>query len=117
MKDIHANPQFRRENMRSLDGEWEFEILDTPFADNLTERTLRGKIRVPFCPESEFSGVGYKGEIRYCAYAKTFSLSAEEKKEKVLLRFGACDYEAHVYLNGARAGSHRGGYSSFCLDV
>lgn len=117
MKDIHANPQFRRENMRSLDGEWEFEILDTPFADNLTERTLTGKIRVPFCPESELSGVGYKGEIRYCAYAKTFSLSAEEKKEKVLLRFGACDYEAHVYLNGARAGSHRGGYSSFCLDV
>ena len=113
MKDIHANPQFRRENMRSLDGEWEFEILDTPFADNLTERTLTGKICVPFCPESELSGVGYKGEIRYCAYAKTFSLSAEEKKEKVLLRFGACDYEAHVYLNGARAGSHRGGYSSF----
>ena len=117
MKDIHANPQFRRENMRSLDGEWEFEILDTPFADNLTERTLTGKIRVPFCPESELSGVGCKGEIRYCAYAKTFSLSAEEKKEKVLLRFGACDYEAHVYLNGVRAGSHRGGYSSFCFDV
>lgn len=117
MKDIHANPQFRRERVKSLNGEWEFEILDTAFQNGLTARKLNGKINVPFCPESELSGVGYKDFIVWCAYAKDFSLAQEEIGGRVLLRFGACDYEATVYINGRRVGQHRGGYSSFCFDV
>ena len=117
MKDIHANPQFRRENAISLNGEWEFEILQTPFLDDLLSRSLSGKINVPFCPESELSGVGYTDFITYCAYAKEFILSPEYMQKRLLLHFGACDYEAIVYVNGTLAGSHRGGYSSFCFEI
>ena len=35
MKDIHANPQFRREHTLCLNGEWDFEILSSPFGDGL----------------------------------------------------------------------------------
>ena len=117
MKDIHANPQFRREHTLCLNGEWDFEILSSPFGDGLSERELKGKIIVPYCPESELSGIGYTDFIYYCAYAKRFSLSKSDLSGRVLLRFGACDYEAFVYVNGERVGSHRGGYSSFCFDV
>lgn len=107
MKDIHANPQFRREHTLCLNGEWDFEILSSPFGDGLSERELKGKIIVPYCPESELSGIGYTDFIYYCAYAKRFSLSKSDLSGRVLLRFGACDYEAFVYVNGERVGSHR----------
>ena len=42
MKDIHANPQFRREHTLCLNGEWDFEILSSPFEDGLSERELKG---------------------------------------------------------------------------
>ena len=36
---------------------------------------------------------------------------------KVFLHFGAVDYEAAVYINGKKAGGHKGGYVSFKVDV
>lgn len=35
----------------------------------------------------------------------------------MLLNFGAVDYEATVFVNGKKAGFHRGGYFRFALDV
>ena len=117
MKDIHANPQFRRERVMSLNGEWEFEILSSPYESGLLSRRLSSKINVPFCPESKLSGIGYTDFIEYCAYAKTVFISRGALEGKVLLWFGACDYEATVYVNGVRAGRHRGGYSSFNFEI
>ena len=36
---------------------------------------------------------------------------------RVLLRFGAVDYRCRVYVNGALAGEHEGGYGPFAPDV
>jgi beta-galactosidase/beta-glucuronidase len=35
----------------------------------------------------------------------------------VLLNFGAVDYEATIFVNGQKAGFHRGGYFEFSVDV
>ena len=35
----------------------------------------------------------------------------------MLLRFGAVDYQADVFVNGQAAGSHEGAYTPFTLDV
>ena len=35
----------------------------------------------------------------------------------MLLNFAAVDYEATVFINGQRAGFHRGGYFAFTIDV
>jgi hypothetical protein len=35
----------------------------------------------------------------------------------VLLHFGAVDYEATVYVNGQKLGTHTGGYQSFTFDI
>lgn len=40
---------------------------------------------------------------------------ADEKK--YFLYFGAVNYEAHVYLNGKKLGSHKGGFTPFQFEV
>lgn len=69
------------------------------------------------CPESELSGIGYKDFMRAVWYRKTVTLSEEQLRGRVLLHFGAVDYECRVWVNGQLAGTHKGGYSSFYFDV
>jgi beta-galactosidase/beta-glucuronidase len=37
--------------------------------------------------------------------------------DRVLLNFGAVDYEATIFVNGHNVSFHRGGYSAFAVDV
>lgn len=116
----HPNPQWERETWKNLNGPWEFEF---DFGCSAVERRLWEKERfdreilVPFCPESRLSGIGYTDFINGVAYRRNFELSQEELSGKVLLHFGAVDYEASVYVNGTLVGSHKGGYTSFCFDI
>lgn len=116
----HPNPQWEREQWRNLNGEWEF---DFDFGKTARDRklyeggALAKKINVPFCPESELSGIGYKDFIASVCYRKVFTLSAEEMKKNIILHFGAVDYESFVYINGQLAKTHVGGYSSFEADI
>ena len=116
----HPNPQWERETWKNLNGPWEFEF---DFGCSAVERRLWEKERfdreilVPFCPESRLSGIGYTDFISGVAYRRNFELSQEELSGRVLLHFGAVDYEASVYVNGTLVGSHKGGYTSFCFDI
>ena len=119
-RDEHPNPQWERETWKNLNGPWEFEF---DFGCSAVERRLWEKKRfdreilVPFCPESRLSGIGYTDFISGVAYRRNFELSQEELSGRVLLHFGAVDYEASVYINGTLVGSHKGGYTSFCFDI
>ena len=42
-------------------------------------------------------------------YRRDFTVPADWQGQRVLLHFGAVDYEAHIMVNGAMVGSHRGG--------
>ena len=116
----HPNPQWERETWKNLNGPWEFEF---DFGCSAVERRLWEKERfdreilVPFCPESRLSGIGYTDFISGVAYRRNFELSQEDLSGRVLLHFGAVDYEASVYVNGTLVGSHKGGYTSFCFDI
>ena len=39
------------------------------------------------------------------------------RKGRVLLHFGAVDWESTVWVNGREAGTHRGGYDPFTYDI
>lgn len=116
----HPNPQWERSEWRNLNGEWEF---DFDFGKSARERklyeggALSKKINVPFCPESELSGIGYKDFIAAVCYRKVITLSAADLEKNVILHFGAVDYESFIYVNGQLAKTHVGGYSSFEADI
>ncbi|MCI1220247.1 MAG: beta-galactosidase [Bifidobacterium sp.] len=116
----HPNPQFERSTWRNLNGPWDFGFDFS--ASGIDKKWYEGHefsttITVPFCPESNLSGIGFTDFIPCCWYKKTLDLSAQELLGNVVLHFGAVDYEAHVYVNGVEAGTHRGGYASFALDI
>jgi beta-glucuronidase len=56
----------------------------------------------------------YEGTVWY---QREFDLEELSKNEKVFLHFGAVNYEAHVYLNGKKLGSHKGGFTPFNFEV
>lgn len=117
----YPRPQFVRKEWMNLNGLWQFEIDNTlsgkekGWAD--PEHELSGSILVPFCPESTLSGIGNRDFMRGVWYRRTVSLTEQQLCGRVLLHFGACDYETEAYVNGILVGTHRGGYVSFCFDV
>ena len=116
----HPNPQWERNAWRCLNGEWEFEF---DFGKSAIDRKLykanelKNKIIVPFCPESELSGIGYKDFMPAVCYMKTIEISDDDLKNKVILHFGAVDYKAMLYVNDEFVGEHCGGYTSFEFDI
>ncbi len=116
----HPNPQWVREGWRNLNGEWEF---DFDFSKSARERELYKngklpkKITVPFCPESELSGIGYTDFIPSVCYRKVVTLSEKEISGRVNLHFGAADFHSYIYVNGSFADEHIGGYASFSVDI
>ena len=117
----HPKPQFERAAWTNLNGEWQFEIDrgNSGAARKLYEDTvsLGGTINVPFCPQSKLSGVEDKDFMSSVWYKKTVELTEEQVSGIVYLHFGAVDYLSTVYINGKRAGKHKGGYVSFKIDV
>ncbi len=94
----------------------------TPQRDALRQARLRGDgydrtIVVPFCPESRLSGIHDRGFQTSLWYHRTVTVPAAWVDRRVLVHFGAVDYEAHIYLDGACVGRHLGGSSSFAVDL
>ncbi len=112
-------PDMRRDEWLSLDGIWEFEFgTDDPgrSKENIA-RSLDRTITVPFCIESEASGIGIKNPPPVSWYAKSFTRASLPRGKRFFLNFGAVDYEAAVWLNGTLLGSHRGGYTPFTFEI
>ena len=50
-------------------------------------------------------------------YRRTFSVPADWNGKRIILHFGAVDFESEVYINGKSAGIHKGGYDPFSYDI
>ncbi|MEF2967488.1 sugar-binding domain-containing protein [Paenibacillus sp. M1] len=117
----YPRPQFIRDSWQSLNGVWSFAFDDDDLG--LKEKWYQdtGKlpleITIPFSYQSELSGVEDKRNHERVWYQRTFDIPAEYAGKRVILHFGAVDYECRVWVNGQRAGNHRGGFSSFSLDI
>lgn len=109
-----------RESWMNLNGEWDFafDFGNSGIDRKFYERDgLDRKILVPFCPESDLSGIGCRDFIPAVWYRRTVILKKEQLTGRVLLHFGAVDYDCRVWVNQKEAGGHKGGYTSFVLDI
>ncbi|MDQ3287435.1 MAG: glycoside hydrolase family 2 [Pseudomonadota bacterium] len=112
----YPRPQLRRAHWRSLDGTWRFRFDDQDaFAHPRQITTWPLEILVPFPIESQASGIGDRGFHRACWYQREFE--AKANGDRVILHFGAVDYRAKVWINGAHVVSHEGGHTPFRADI
>ncbi len=113
----YPRPQLVRQDWLNLNGLWEYALLPKEQAEGIPS-AFAGKILVPYAVESALSGVGKTvGKDSVLWYRRTVDVPANLRKGKLLLHFGAVDWEAEVYVNGRKAGSHRGGYDPFSFDI
>ena len=116
----YPRPQFERADWVNLNGEWSFalDLSDSGRDRNYyASRGFDGKITVPFAPESDLSGVGYKDFINSVWYQRTIRIPAEWVGKRVKLNFGAVYYVSEVYIDGRFVGRHYGGSDSFSFDI
>ena len=111
----HPRPQMVREDWLNLNGEWDYAIANRN--DNAPSR-YSGKILVPFPIESELSGVKKRvAASQRLWYRRSILLPDGWSGKRVLLHFGAVDWETQVWVNGQEAGEHRGGYDPFTIEI
>lgn len=120
------NPQFVRQNWTSLDGVWDFGFQkakkgfkfstdEAKAVEIRANNSYTHKINVPFCIESELSGIGYTGFVNAVWYRKNVEIN--RGFNRVFLHIGAADHLTTVLVNGKCAGRHKGGYISFAFDI
>ena len=111
----YPRPQMTRGNFTILNGIWKYAIESR---NNGQPKVFHGDILVPFAVESELSRVKKKvGEDNYLWYRRTFKSPKLNKNERLLLHFGAVDWEAEILVNGKEVGIHKGGFDAFSFDI
>ena len=116
----YPRPNLVREGWLCLNGEWDFEI-DNSLSGR--ERNYQNgyefgsKIIVPFCPESELSGIGNVDFMNAVWYKKKITFPEEYKGKRIILHIGACDWMTTVFVNGKVAVCHQGGYTPIRVDI
>jgi hypothetical protein len=117
---IHPLPEYPRpqmvrdNNWINLNGLWEYAITEK---DVPRPSKYHGLILVPYPIESALSGV--KKQLRpneNLWYRRTVNID-QLTGGKLLLHFGAVDWQSTIYVNGREIGSHTGGYTSFTFDI
>ena len=117
----YPRPQLVRSEWLNLNGIWDYMVDSTVIHPNSTiyppsfpDNTE--KIKVPFPPESELSGIARSGDS--CLwYRKVFSIPKAWKGKLILLNFGAVDRISIIFVNGRKVGTHIGGYNAFSFDI
>jgi beta-galactosidase/beta-glucuronidase len=111
----YPRPQMVRKDWLSLNGLWDLAIAPK---DAARPETFPTQILVPFPVESALSGVMKSvSENDRLWYRRTFVVPRGWLGRRVLLHFGAVDFQTAVYLNGLEVGRHTGGYDGFSFDI
>ena len=102
----------------NLNGLWEWEASE-PDSDPPFGRTLTGSILVPFPVESCLSGVApaRSADIVMDMWYRLKFTTQNRIDRRMLLHFGAVDWQSRVYINQNLLGNHTGGYSGFSFDI
>ncbi len=110
----YPRPQLTRPDWSNLNGKWQYAIVPK---DAARPTQWDGEILVPFAVESALSGVmkPLAPEQRLW-YRRTFQ-APDLAGKRLLLHFGAVDWQCTVWVNGQQVTEHSGGYDPFHCDI
>jgi len=110
----YPRPQLVRQEWLNLNGLWDFAIT----IKGEKPEQFQTQILVPFPVESALSGVMKPvSEKDSLWYRRSFEVPRKWRGQRILLHFGAVDFEARVWVNGKEFITHRGGYDGFSFDI
>jgi beta-galactosidase/beta-glucuronidase len=111
----YPRPQMSRPHWQNLNGLWQYAIVES---ETSNVEGWDGQILVPFAVESALSGVARPLlPTQRLWYRRIFTIPAEWKGQRILLHFGAVDFEAEVLVNNQPIGTHKGGYLPFSFEI
>ena len=130
-RNEYPRPTLVRPRWTNLNGLWQFDFdhglcgIDEGWQNG---HDYSRTITVPFAPESTLSGIGDRDFHAGAWYEREITVprlngrgGAKAAKatagRRMLLHFGASDYETTVFLNGQSVGTHLGGYTPFTFDI
>ncbi len=113
----YPRPQLRRAEWISLNGRWQFAIDQEGRLEHPSEVSWTSEITVPFAPETAQSGVADTGLYQACWYRRRFRAPSSKDGERLILHFGAVDFQATVWVDGTLVARHEGGYTPFEVDI
>lgn len=111
----YPRPQMVRSEWENLNGLWDYAI--RPKSEGMPT-AWDGQILVPFPVESALSGVMKPvAPDQRLWYRRHFPAAPPADGGRVLLHFGAVDWQTSVWVNGRSVGEHTGGYDPFTFDI
>lgn len=112
----YPRPHLVRSEWVNLNGLWNYSI--QPLVNAMQPAQFDGAILVPFAVESALSGVQKTvGKDSVLWYQRNFTVPANAKSKKILLHFGAVDWQCDVFVNDQLVGTHKGGFDPFSFDI
>lgn len=114
----YPRPQMTRTRWQSLNGLWEYGLTDS--GTDAAPAAYAGQILVPYPYESALSGVHKPSPVtQRLWYRRTFTVPGawRTNRQRVLLHFGAVNWDSTVAVNGQLLGDHKGGFDPFDYDV
>ncbi|MDR0812235.1 MAG: hypothetical protein LBN23_08225 [Paludibacter sp.] len=118
----YPRPQLKREGWTNLNGIWNWnrKPTKTGFGTYNADDSYTKEILVPFPVESALSGImetDFANQNKTYGYKRNVTIAKPTDNKRIILHFGAIDWESYVFVNGQEVAHHKGGYDPFSADI
>ncbi|GGJ47265.1 glycoside hydrolase family 2 protein [Deinococcus roseus] len=113
----YPRPLLQRPDWQSLNGSWQFAFDPEQQHTHPSQVDFDREILVPYCPESQKSGLHATDHCKAVWYRQTFTVPEKAATERTILHFAAVDHQARIWVNGIFATEHKGGHTPFSVDI